>query len=102
MEMARQCLKSIGIRAALVAVWLASASASQAAAPVCIDACAQACAKVAALVAFFESDKAFFTSRRLSENRIEEQQLDLFADRTSSATMQAKRCCPRRADLPTR
>ncbi len=42
MEMVRQSLKSMGIRAGLVGVWLASASALQAEPPVCIDACALA------------------------------------------------------------
>ncbi len=62
-----QSLKSIGIRAALVVVWLGAASASQAEPPVCIDACARARAKVAGLVAKFEANKAFFTSRRFTE-----------------------------------
>ncbi len=65
MEIARQSLKSMRIRAALVAVWLASASASQAGPPVCIDACALARAKVAGLVAKFEANKAAYTSEGL-------------------------------------
>ncbi len=67
MGMVWQSWKSTGIRAALLAVWLASASASQAEPPVCIDACAQARAKVAGLVAKFEANKAAYTSRRFSE-----------------------------------
>ncbi len=65
--MARQSWKSTAVRAALVAVWLASASASQAGPPVCIDACAQARAKVAGLVAKFDANTAAYTSRHFSE-----------------------------------
>ncbi len=57
----------MGIWAGLVGVWLASASALQAEPPVCIDACALARENVAALVATFEANKAFHTSRRISE-----------------------------------
>ncbi len=57
----------MGIRAALVAVWLGAAAASQAGPPVCIDACALARAKVAGLVAKFDANKAAYTSRRFSE-----------------------------------
>ena len=57
----------MAIRAALVVVWLASASASQAEPPVCIDACALARAEVARLVAKFESNKVAYTSPRFTE-----------------------------------
>ncbi len=67
MGMVLQSWKSTGIRAALVAVWLTSASVSQAEPPVCIDACALAREKVSGLVAKFEANKAAYTSRRFSE-----------------------------------
>ena len=60
MEIVWQSLKSLGIRAALVAVWLGAAAVSQSAPPVCIDACALARAK-------FEANKAAYTSRRFTE-----------------------------------
>ncbi len=67
MEIVWQSLKSLGIRAALVAVWLGAASVSQSAPPACIDACALGRAKAAGLVASYEANKVFFTSRRFSE-----------------------------------
>ncbi len=57
----------MAIRAALMAVWLASASASQAEPPVWIDACALARAELAALVVEFDANKAVYKSRRFSE-----------------------------------
>jgi len=68
------------IQAALLAVWIGAPPLSRADTPACIGACAVARAIVADLVATFEADKAFYTSRRFSEADTRARFIDPFFD----------------------